>query len=921
MAFFDYIVSLSIRACVIIPLVVAVRQLIKNYPKKYSYILWLTVFAALVVKINVQGDIDTPISQMQHTMQNGYNSVMESYTEDVEVYYYNTEKYDIAIEQGMKPVTDGYTKCVVTSADKAYTAPQTVKKTVMPKVEFVWIAGIIVLMVIYIKSVLNILSAMRFATREKDNIYYSEYVNSPFVFGIIKPKIYLPYSITSNQAEYVIAHEKVHIKRFDYLIKPVCLFITFLHWFNPFVWVAFWLMTKDMELSCDETVIKAYSGDDKKDYCTALLQFALKDKPYKISAVMFGENDCSSRVKNILNFKQPKKIIAAFLGVIVLAMGVVVITEEKPTEEPQPDVPMFTHDIENEDSLPQQVQYTTVGINYFNDAVFVGDSSADVFRVYPRMENSVAEIANFVTLNNYTPAKFRDEIIRGETFTGTGLEHIKNINPDKIYIIMGTDALVFMNEKDFIYDYAEMISAIKDDLPNKDIYVCGVPLTTETASENRPIFKAENLAYVNSMLEQAAYNMGAYYLNLNEALADENGYLKAEYAGPDGIHINSYGYTPARDSIRTHIVVKNDDIVIKDVKQLPGNIAGWPHNGKKYPDFIWPAKDTMCRISADYGEENVHKYEEYNHQGIDIIGEPKSEIYAAAAGEVTTVREQNSYNGNYIVISHGNEMRTMYSHCAELRVKEGDTVEQGDIIALMGDNADAFVHFGVSKEYESVNPYEAFECYPAKCDECGEDVVVWVGDFTQWSAVEETDCVHGDMFGNDLIYERFYEHQYSCEKHCGYAVSQTLRETKKVCFGNLDITSRYESEKTDIYSFGWPTAGGVRITRGFTGQYPAHDGVDIAGPIGTEIYAAAEGKVVEADYTDVGEGVYIVIEHFNGVRTLYSHCSERYAELGDEVIKGQLIAAMGCTGNSTGSHLHFEIIDRNGTSLDPYKYW
>ena len=128
MVFFDYIVSLSIRACVIIPLDVAVRQLIKNYPKKYSYILWLTVFAALVVKINGQGEIYTPISQMQHTMQNGYNSVMESYTEDVEVYYYNTEKYDIAIEQGMKPVTDGYTKYVVTSADKAYTAPQTVKK-------------------------------------------------------------------------------------------------------------------------------------------------------------------------------------------------------------------------------------------------------------------------------------------------------------------------------------------------------------------------------------------------------------------------------------------------------------------------------------------------------------------------------------------------------------------------------------------------------------------------------------------------------------------------------------------------------------------------------------------------------------------------------------------------------------------------
>ena len=445
---------------------------------------------------------------------------------------------------------------------------------------------------------------------------------------------------------------------------------------------------------------------------------------------------------------------------------------------------------------------------------------------------------------------------------------------------------------------------------------------TEVATENRPIFKTGNLAYVNSMLEQIAYNMGVYYLNLHEALADENGYLKAEYAGSDGIHFNGSGYTAAMEYIRTHIVVKTDGLVIEDIQQLPGNIAGWPHNGEKYPEFIWPAKDTMSRISADYGEENVHKYEEGNHQGIDIIGEPKSEIYAAATGEVTTVREQNSYNGKYIVINHGNEVRTMYSHCGEVLVKEGDTVEQGDVIALMSDNVgDAFVHFGVTKEYESVNPYEAFECYPAKCDECGEDVIAWVGDFTQWNPVEETDCVHGHMFGNDVVYERFYQRQYSCKEHCGYAVSQVSRETKTVCFGNLDITSRYETEKINVYSFGWPTAGGVSISRGFSGQYPAHDGVDIAGPIGTEIYAAANGVVIEAEYTTTGEGVYIVLEHFNGVRTLYSHCSELYAEVGDKVIKGQLIAAMGCSGNSTGSHLHFEIIDRSGTSIDPYKYW
>ena len=116
----------------------------------------------------------------------------------------------------------------------------------------------------------------------------------------------------------------------------------------------------------------------------------------------------------------------------------------------------------------------------------------------------------------------------------------------------------------------------------------------------------------------------------------------------------------------------------------------------------------------------------------------------------------------------------------------------------------------------------------------------------------------------------------------------------------------------------WPTGGGY-VSRGFVGQYPAHNGVDIAGPIGTHIYAADSGVVTKALYTNVGYGIYCIIEH-GGYQTLYGHCSRLLVSVGQQVRQGQLIAYMGSTGNSTGPHLHFEV-KRGNTRYNPYSWF
>lgn len=161
----------------------------------------------------------------------------------------------------------------------------------------------------------------------------------------------------------------------------------------------------------------------------------------------------------------------------------------------------------------------------------------------------------------------------------------------------------------------------------------------------------------------------------------------------------------------------------------------------------------------------------------------------------------------------------------------------------------------------------------------------------------------------------------------GIAQSETIIETQVVKEPVTEIVEvgRYLSngvilENAGTGAFGWPTGGGVRISRGFTGQYPAHNGVDIAGPYGTPIYAADSGVVTLAKYTNRGYGVYAIIDHGNGYQSLYGHCSSLTVSYGQQVKKGQLIGYMGSTGNSTGNHLHFEIKSGN-VRYDPYRFW
>lgn len=154
------------------------------------------------------------------------------------------------------------------------------------------------------------------AVRERDNIYLAEHLETPFVMGIIRPRIYLPASLTDKEKRYIILHEEMHIKRFDHIVKIFSFFVLCLHWFNPLVWAAFFISGKDMEMSCDEAVIKQLGSNVKKEYSASLLTLATGRRVIGGTPLAFGEGDTKGRIKNVLNYKKP-----AFWVVVLAVIG------------------------------------------------------------------------------------------------------------------------------------------------------------------------------------------------------------------------------------------------------------------------------------------------------------------------------------------------------------------------------------------------------------------------------------------------------------------------------------------------------------------------------------------------------------------------------------------------------------------------
>ena len=175
------------------------------------------------------------------------------------------------------------------------------------------------------------------AVHLRDNIWECENIGTAFVMGIIRPRIYLPTGLSERDRDFIIAHEKTHIRRLDFIVKPIALLALCIHWFDPFIWVSFFLMVRDMEISCDELAVKNFDAESRKEYAGALLNMSVRQNRLSMGGVLaFGESSIKQRIKSVLSPKKTTLWITIGAVAVVAVSAVCLLTSPSKTQENTP---------------------------------------------------------------------------------------------------------------------------------------------------------------------------------------------------------------------------------------------------------------------------------------------------------------------------------------------------------------------------------------------------------------------------------------------------------------------------------------------------------------------------------------------------------------------------------------------------------
>lgn len=299
----------------IVVAVLLLRALLKRAPKVYSYLLWAVVLYRLLCPFTFAspfsflGVLGTgEIAQLQMEGPNfSRKTLMEGRAEALPNTQMEGKTADVSSEGSASP---GGRRAAV----------------------YVWIAGIAVMLLYGAVSLFLISRRLKGAVRIRDNIYLSDYVPAPFVIGVVRPRIYLPSSLQEKEMDYIILHERTHVRRGDHIIRLLSFFALAVYWFHPLVWAAYYLSGKDMEMSCDEAVMRKMEQDIRADYSTSLLNLATGRLFPGGTPLAFGEGDTKARIHNVMRWRRPRPALTG-IALAVVAVAAVVLGTDPQTSD------------------------------------------------------------------------------------------------------------------------------------------------------------------------------------------------------------------------------------------------------------------------------------------------------------------------------------------------------------------------------------------------------------------------------------------------------------------------------------------------------------------------------------------------------------------------------------------------------------
>ena len=305
------IINMSISASWLILAVLILRLVLKKAPKWVNVLLWGIVAVRLICPLSFESTL----------------SLIPS-----------SETIPLDIEMAAKPTIDSGVPAinsVVNPVLSSFAPPQHVLTSAnplqiwIPILNIIWLIGVGALLLYTAVSYGRLCRKVDTAVRYKDNIFQSENVSSPFVLGIIKPRIYLPFNMNGQDLEHVVAHEQAHIRRKDHWWKPLGFLLLTIHWFNPLMWLAYVLLCRDIELACDEKVIKELGNEQRADYMQALVACSVNRRMIAACPLAFGEVGVKERVKSVMNYKKPAFWVIIIAVIICVGVAACFLTNPK----------------------------------------------------------------------------------------------------------------------------------------------------------------------------------------------------------------------------------------------------------------------------------------------------------------------------------------------------------------------------------------------------------------------------------------------------------------------------------------------------------------------------------------------------------------------------------------------------------------
>lgn len=299
---FLQVLNMSYIGGIVILFVLAARFLLKKAPKIFSYSLWAVALFRLLFPLS----FESMLSLIPVNPEPISNDILYAHAPQV-----NT---------GISGVDYLANSSLPTGTIHGSINPMQIWANVGA---ILWVVGISVLLIYSLASLFSLKRKLKNAVYDKDNIYLLSGIDTPFVLGIIRPRIYLPISLSKSEKDYILLHEQTHIRRFDHVFRIIGYLTLCIHWFNPLVWIAFFISGKDMEMSCDETVIRKLGDGVKKEYSSSLLSLATARRTLRATPLAFGEGDTKGRIRNVMNYKKPVfwVIIIAVIGIATLSFG------------------------------------------------------------------------------------------------------------------------------------------------------------------------------------------------------------------------------------------------------------------------------------------------------------------------------------------------------------------------------------------------------------------------------------------------------------------------------------------------------------------------------------------------------------------------------------------------------------------------